>query len=87
MMTHADRCLSTLSEKQKAMNRVAISSVAEILVAFAVVVSLIYLASQVRQSNTQARAEDYSHWLTTWNETIKGWCFPTEYRKRAHLLQ
>ena len=55
------------------MNWDEISSVAEVFGAIAVVVSLIYLASQVRQSNTQARGEAHSNWLTTWNETIKGW--------------
>jgi NAD/NADP transhydrogenase alpha subunit len=54
------------------MNWDAISSVAEIIGAIAVVVSLIYLASQVKQSNTQARGEAHSNWLTTWSETIKG---------------
>lgn len=54
------------------MNWEAISSIAEVFGVLAVVVSLVYLASQIRQSNTQARGEAHSNWLTTWNETIKG---------------
>lgn len=55
------------------MNWNAISAIAEGLGAIAVVVSLVYLASQIKQSNTQARGEAHSNWLTTRNETIKGW--------------
>lgn len=55
------------------MNWDAISSIAEVFGAIAVVASLVYLAFQVKQSNTQARGEAHSNWLTTWNETIKGW--------------
>ena len=55
------------------MNWDALSAIAEILGAVAVVVTLVYLASQIRQANIQAQGEAHSNWLTTWNETIKGW--------------
>ena len=51
----------------------AVAAVAEILGAVAVVVSLVYLASQVRQANVQAQGAAHAGWLTTWNDTIKGW--------------
>jgi hypothetical protein len=55
------------------MNWSAVGAIAEGLGAIAVVVSLVYLASQVRQSNAQAQGAAHADWLTTWNETIKGW--------------
>ena len=66
------------------MNWDAISSIAEVFGAIAVVVSLVYLASQVKQSNAQARGEAHSNWLTTWNETIKGWIAD---RETVEILQ
>lgn len=66
------------------MNWDVLSAAAEILAAVAVVVSLIYLASQVRQSNIQAQGEAHSNWLTTWNETIKGWIAD---RETVQILQ
>ena len=66
------------------MNWDVLSAVAEILAAVAVVVSLIYLASQIRQSNIQAQGEAHSNWLTTWNETIKGWIAD---RETVQILQ
>jgi hypothetical protein len=50
-----------------------LSAIAEVFGAVAVVVSLIYLASQIRQANVQAQGEAHSNYLTAWNETIKGW--------------
>lgn len=55
------------------MNWDAIGAIGEILGAAAVVVSLIYLASQIRLSNMQAQGDAYSQWMTTFNDTIKGW--------------
>lgn len=55
------------------MNWDVITAIAEVLGVGAVVVSLIYLASQLKQSSIQARGEAHSNYLTTWNETIKGW--------------
>lgn len=55
------------------MNWDVVTAVAEVFAAVAVVASLIYLASQIRQANLQAQGEAHSSWLTTWNETIKGW--------------
>lgn len=55
------------------MNWDAISAVAEAIGTIAVIVTLIYLASQIRQSNRQGQGDAHSAWLTTWNETIKGW--------------
>ena len=55
------------------MNWELFSSIAEITGAAAVVISLVYLAAQVRQANVQAQGEAHANWLTTWNETIKGW--------------
>jgi len=55
------------------MNWEAIGALSEVIGTAAVVITLVYLASQVRQSNLQAQGEAHSSWLTTWNETIKGW--------------
>ena len=66
------------------MNWDAISAIAEVLGAIAVVVSLIYVASQIKQSNAQAQGEAHSNWLTTWNETIKGWI---ENRDTVQVIQ
>lgn len=55
------------------MNWDAISAVSELIGTAAVIITLIYLASQIRQSNLQGQGEAYSAWITTWNETIKGW--------------
>jgi len=51
----------------------AVGAIAEGLGAVVVVVSVLYLAAQVRQANLQAQGTAHSDWLTTWNETIKGW--------------
>ena len=55
------------------MNWDAISAVAEAIGTAAVIVTLIYLASQIRQSNLQGQGNAHSAWIITWNETIKGW--------------
>ena len=55
------------------MNWDAVAAIAEGLGAVAVVVSLIYLALQIRHSNVQAQGAAHADWLTTWNDTIKGW--------------
>ncbi len=44
----------------------------DIVGAIAVVVTLVYLASQIRQANVQAQGAAHANWLTTWNDTIKG---------------
>ncbi len=51
----------------------AVGAVAEGLGAIVVVVSVIYLALQVKQANLQAQGTAHADWLTTWNDTIKGW--------------
>jgi hypothetical protein len=66
------------------MNWDAISAIAEVLGATAVVVSLIYVASQIKQANVQAQGEAHSNWLTAWNDTIKGW---TENRDTVAVMQ
>ena len=50
-----------------------INAISEMIGAIAVVISLVYLALQVRQSNIQAEASAESTWLTTWNDIILGW--------------
>lgn len=55
------------------MNWEAVGVIAEVVGAGAVVMTLVYLAVQIRQSNFQAQGEAYSSWLITWNDTIKGW--------------
>ena len=55
------------------MNWDVVAAVAELIGATAVVVTLVYLASQIRQANIQAQGEAHAHWLTTWNDTIRGW--------------
>ena len=55
------------------MNWDIAAAVAEIVGAIAVVVTLVYLASQIRQVNVQAQGAAHANWLTTWNDTIKGW--------------
>ncbi len=55
------------------MNWDIAAAVAEIVGAIAVVVTLVYLASQIRQANVQAQGAAHANWLTTWNDTIKGW--------------
>ena len=46
------------------------ASVAEIVGAFAVVVTLIYLALQVRQSTTSTKANAYQNWLAVHDSVI-----------------
>lgn len=55
------------------MNWDSISAFADIIAAIAVIISLIYLAVQVKQSNQQAEASAQSDWMTSWNEAIQGW--------------
>ena len=55
------------------MNWDAIATISAAISALAVVVSLIYLALQIRQANVQAQGVAHADWLTTWNDTIKGW--------------
>jgi hypothetical protein len=50
------------------MNWEAIGAVGEIIGAMAVVLSLIYLAIQVRQNSTMARAESRLRLVATWRE-------------------
>jgi len=55
------------------MNWDAIATISATISALAVVVSLIYLTLQIRQGNVQAKGAAHADWLTTWNDTIKGW--------------
>ena len=55
------------------MNWEAVGAISDVIAAAAVVITLVYLASQIRQSNVQAQGDAHSNWLTTWNDTIKGW--------------
>lgn len=55
------------------VNWEAVGAVAEGLGAIFVVLSVVYLASQVKQANLQGQGVAHTDWLTTWNETIKGW--------------
>jgi len=55
------------------VNWEAVGAIAEGLGAIVVVVSVVYLALQVRQGNLQAQGAAHANWLTTWNDTIKGW--------------
>ena len=55
------------------MNWEAIGAVSEVIASAAVVITLVYLASQIRQSNVQAQGDAHASWLTAWNDTIKGW--------------
>ena len=50
-----------------------ISVFTQVVTTIAIVVSLVYLAMQVRQSKEQTRSSAQSAWLTSWNETITGW--------------
>jgi hypothetical protein len=55
------------------MNWDAVGALAEVAAAVVVVISIVYLASQVRQTNLQAQAAAHADWLIGWNATIKGW--------------
>ncbi len=55
------------------MNWEAIGAISELVASAAVVITLVYLASQIRQSNVQAQGDAHSSWITAWNDTIKGW--------------
>ena len=55
------------------MNWEAIGAISELVATVTVVITLVYLASQIRQSNIQAQGDAHANWLTTWNDTIKGW--------------
>ena len=61
------------AQEEMIMSWEAIRAISEVVGTVAVIITLIYLASQIRQSNLQGQGEAYSSWLTTWNETIKGW--------------
>jgi hypothetical protein len=54
----------------------AVSAVGEAVSAIAVVVSLLYLAVQVRQTNQQAQASAESDWMTGWNLQVTGLAHP-----------
>lgn len=60
------------------MNWDAVGALAELLAAIVVVISLVYLALQVRQMNLQAEATAHADWLIGWNATIKGWTADAE---------
>lgn len=62
------------------MNWEAIGAVGEVLGALVVMVSIVYLAlqvkhanQQVQQANLQAQTMAHAEWFYSWNETIKGW--------------
>ena len=52
--------------------------------AIAVVISLVYLASQIKQANLQAQGAAHSDWFVGWNDSIKGWIAD---RDTIHALQ
>lgn len=51
----------------------AIGAIGEIVGGVVVVVSLLYLSAQLRQSNRHAEAASQAAWINGWNGTIKGW--------------
>ena len=55
-----------------AMNWEAVGAVSAALSVVVVLVSILYLASQVRQSNLQAQGAAHSDWFTGWNDIIRG---------------
>lgn len=55
------------------MNWEAVSAIAAVVGALVVMVSVVYLATQVRQANLQAQGSAHADWLIAWNDTIKGW--------------
>jgi len=54
------------------MNWDALGAVADAVSAIAVVVSLSYLAVQVRQANRQAQVSAQTDWAVGWNDQVKG---------------
>lgn len=62
------------------MNWEAIGALGEVFGAAVVMVSVVYLALQVKhanqqvyQANLQAQTTAHAEWFYSWNETIKGW--------------
>lgn len=55
------------------MNWEAIGAVGEITGGFVVILSLLYLAAQLRQSNRHAETASQAAWMDGWNNAIKGW--------------
>jgi len=55
----------------------AVGAISEALGAVAVVVSLVYLAQQVKRANAQAEGSAHADWFTGWNDAIKGWTSDT----------
>jgi len=55
------------------MNWEAISALGQLLGAVVVMVSLIYLALQVKAATLQAEGSAHAEWFYSWNETLKGW--------------
>lgn len=55
------------------MNWEAISGVSQILGSIVVMISLIYLALQIRQSNRHAQASSEATWMDGWNHVLNGW--------------
>jgi len=53
------------------LNWEAIGVIAEVIGAFAVVVTLIFLANQLRQSNTLGKAEAERDWFSTWHNLVR----------------
>jgi hypothetical protein len=66
------------------MNWDAVGAIAEILGAIVVMVSIVYLASQVKQTNLQAQGSAHADWLIGWNACLKGW---TESPETISILQ
>ena len=55
------------------MNWDAIGAVGEVLASVLVMVSLVYLATQIRVSNRHAEASAEASWMEGWNRILESW--------------
>ena len=55
------------------MNWEAVGAIGEVAGGFVVILSLLYLGAQLRQSNRHAEAASQAAWMDGWNNAIKGW--------------
>ena len=60
------------------MNWDAIAAIGEITEAVGVILSLVYLALQIRSQNTESRLADVTEWTNHWNEWTGSFADPPQ---------